>query len=160
MRKNVWTRGLPLLMVCVLGVSAAVLPAAQAAPARPLTASVFLLLAQETVELPIGSAGVMLRTAALSADLLRLCEQDSFGQKDESDLLRLTETALDSLTDEEKDLFMYNFEKQIVPFCDGVLAGDPVCLDYLSDAGVALAGEAPGDRECWELLKEAVLSQK
>ena len=64
------------------------------------------------------------------------------------------------LTDEEKDLFMYNFEKQIVPFCDGVLAGDPVCLDYLSDAGVALADEAPGDRECWELLKEAVLAQK
>ena len=79
MRKNVWTRGLPLLMVCVLGVSAAVLPAAQAAPARPLTASVFLLLAQETVELPVGSTGISLETAKLSADLLNLCSEESFG---------------------------------------------------------------------------------
>ena len=57
---------------------------------------------------------------------------------------------------------MNNFEERIVPFCDGLFAGDEECLSALEDPGdLSWAEEAAaesGDQGRWEILKEAVLS--
>ena len=164
MRHINWKRGAALLIACALGLTP-VCAGADLAGEMPLTAGVFFLLAQETVELPVGSAGISLETAKLSADLLNLCSEESFGGKDQADVRQLAKKALDYLTDAEKDMFMYNFEDQIVPFCEGLLAGDERCLSLLRDAGVAVSASWTEDGQSeesdlsrWRILKAAVLS--
>ena len=162
MKKINWKAGAALLIACVMGLAPC---CAAAAPDRviPLTAGVFFLLAQDVVELPAGSAGASLQTAKLSVDLLRLCSQPSFGEKDREDVEQLAQKALDSMTPMERELFLNTFEDRIVPFCDGLFAGDEACLDLLEDAGTDTGwneeeAEENGDQERWEILKEAVLS--
>ena len=162
MKKINWKAGAALLIACVMGL----VPLCAAADrVISLTAGVFYLLAQDVVELPSGAAGISLRTAELSADLLRLCSENSFGEKDEEDVRQLAQKALDSMTSAEREMFMSNFEELIVPFCDGLFAGNEACLSLLEDAGAEddlpwTEEEAPenGDQERWEILKEAVLS--
>ena len=164
MKKINWKAGAALLIACVMGLASL---CAFAAPDRviPLTAGVFFLLAQDMVELPAGTAGASLQTAKLSVDLLRLCSQPSFGEKDREDVEQLAKKALDSMTSAERELFLITFEDRIIPFCDGLFAGDEACLDLLEDAGVEEdsgwseeEAEENGDQERWEILKEAVLS--
>ena len=159
-----WKQGVALVMTCVIGLIPAC-AGADLAGEVPLTAGVFFLLAQETVELPAGSAGISLETAKLSADLLKLCSEEIFGDKDHAEVSQLAQKALGYLTDAEKDMFMYNFEDQIVPFCEGLLAGDERCLSLLRDAGVAASASwtedgqsEESDLDRWQILKAAVLS--
>ena len=83
-------------------------------------------------------------TAELSVDLLRLCSESSFGGKDREDVEQLARVALDGMTPTERTMFMNTFEDRIVPFCDGLFAGDAECLSALED---------PGDLS-WDCLKE------
>ena len=162
MKKTIGARVLLLALVWFIAFS----PASPAkAKQMPFTAGVFFLLAQEMVELPVGTAGAELITAELSADLLSLCAEDSFGGKDQTAVRQVLEKALENLTDEERKIFMMNFERKIVPCCDGILAGDPQYLGLLSDAdakafnGTDAAGEAAQESH-WKLLKTTVLSLK
>ena len=163
MKKELWKRGLALLMVCAAGIS---LMGAQACAENvPLTAGVFFLRAQEIVELPVDTAGASLITAEGSADLLSLCSAENFGQKDQAAVRQLAQKAISSLTKEERALFLNNFTGRIVPFCDGVLAGDEHCLNLLEDAGLQTQASwteqdsgTESDQDRWEILKAAVLS--
>ena len=163
MRKIHWRAAAAFLLACLLALAPL---GAGAGPYRevPLTAGVFFLLAQDLVELPAGRQASV-QTAALSLDLLRLCSQNSFGGKSQAEVRQLAQKALDSLTDAEKEMFMTNFEDSIVPFCDGLFAGDEECLSLAEEAGVTeipawteeeAAGN--GDQDRWEILKAAVLS--
>ena len=159
-----WKAGAALLIACV--VSAAPLCAAAANRVISLTAGVFFLLAQDMVELPAGSGEeASVRTAEVSVDLLRLCSESSFGGKDQEDVEQLARVALDGMTPTERTMFMNTFEDRIVPFCDGLFAGDETCLDLLEDAGFTADPDwteetetESGDQERWEILKKAVLS--
>ena len=78
---------------------------------------------------------------------------------------QLAQKAISSLTKEERALFLNNFTGRIVPFCDGVLAGDEHCLNLLEDAGLQTQASwteqdsgTESDQDRWEILKAAVLS--
>ena len=163
MKGSYWKAGLALLLAFLLGLT----PLCAAASGRviSLTAGVFFLLAQDMVELPVSEEETPMRTAELSADLLRLCSANSFGEKGEEEVRQLAQKALDNMTPVEREMFLNNFEGLIVPFCDGLFAGDKECLNLLEVAGVeeeiSWADEAAGssgDQDRWEILKEAVLS--
>ena len=163
MKRINWKAGTALLLACVMGL--APLGAAASGRVISLTAGVFFLLAQDMVELPVGEGETPLRTAELSADLLRLCSENSFGGKNEEDVRQLAQKALDNMTNAEREMFLNNFEDLIVPFCDGLFAGDEKCLSLLEVAGVEEevfwadeAAGSSGDQDRWEILKEAVLS--
>ena len=156
-----WKAGAALLIACVVG--AAPLCAAAANRVISLTAGVFFLLAQDMVELPAGSGEeASVRTAEVSVDLLRLCSENSFGEKEPEEVRELAQRALDGMSSAERAAFMNNFEERIVPFCDGLFAGDEECLSALEDPGdLSWAEDAAaesGDQGRWEILKEAVLS--
>lgn len=164
MKQINWKGAAALALACLMGLTPL---CAAAVPERdvPLTAGVFFLLVQDMVELPAGGGEASVQTAALSLDLLRLCSQTSFGEKSQADVLQLARKALDNLTAAEREMFMNNFEERIVPFCDGLFAGNQECLSLAEDAGARessfwLEEEAAenGDQDRWEILKEAVLS--
>ena len=161
--KNIrWKRGAAALAACVMGLSSMDAGAAQQR-VIPLTAGVLFLLAQDMLDLPAGGGEeASVRTAELSVDLLRLCSENSFGEKEPEDVRELAQRALDGMSSAERAAFMNNFEERIVPFCDGLFAGDEECLSALEDPGdLSWAEEAAaesGDQGRWEILKEAVLS--
>ena len=161
--KNIkWRNSAAVLAACVMGLSPLNAGAAQQR-VIPLTAGVFFLLAQDMLDLPAGGGEeASVRTAELSVDLLRLCSQNSFGEKDPEDVRELAQTALDGMSARERETFLNNFEDRIVPFCDGLFAGDEQCLNTLADAGDLSWPEdgaaESGDQDRWEMLKEAVLS--
>ena len=135
MKRSNWKAGLALLLAFLMGLT----PLCAAASGRviSLTAGVFFLLAQDMVELPVS----------------------------EEEVRQLAQKALDNMTPVEREMFLNNFEGLIVPFCDGLFAGDKECLNLLEVAGVeeeiSWADEAAGssgDQNRWEILKEAVLS--
>ena len=160
--KNIkWKTGAAALVACMMGLSP--LDAAAFQPrVIPLTAGVFFLLAQDMADLPAAGEEASAMTAELSVDLLRLCSQNSFGEKDPEDVRELAQTALDGMSARERETFLNNFEDRIVPFCDGLFAGDEQCLNTLADAGDLSWPEdgaaESGDQDRWEMLKEAVLS--
>lgn len=160
--KNIkWKTGAAALVACMMGLSP--LDAAAFQPrVIPLTAGVFFLLAQDMADLPAAGEEASAMTAELSVDLLRLCSQNSFGEKDQEAVRELARTALDGMSARERETFLNNFEDMIVPFCDGLFAGDAECLSALEDPGdLSWAEDAAaenGDQDRWEILKEAVLS--